>query len=97
MLAMVENHRGNWPKHTRTTSRPAKDTVLVTGTTGSLGAGLLAKLVQSPEVEHIYALNRFSENGTGLLERQKERLKDWGFDPKIVDSSKVTFIEAHVC
>lgn len=91
---MVETYRGNWPKHTGTADRPAKDTILVTGTTGSLGAGLLARLVQSPEVEHIYALNRFSEDGTGLLERQKERLKDWGFDPEIVDSPKVTFIEA---
>ncbi|TCD70281.1 putative NRPS-like protein biosynthetic cluster [Steccherinum ochraceum] len=96
MRAMVQTYRTSWPKHTGTLETPPKDTILVTGTTGSLGAGLLATLVADPKVEHIYALNRFSEDGSGLVERQKARLRDWGFDPSIADSEKVTLIEAHM-
>jgi len=52
--------------------------------------------MQNPGVEHIYALNRYAEDGTPLLQRQKARLRDWGFDTNIMESPKVTFIEAHM-
>ena len=96
MRAMVEAYRDNWPRHHGTIPNPSKDTILVTGTTGSLGAGILAKLFADPKVEHIYALNRPAEDGTGLIERQKAKLRDWGFDERIVDDKKVTLIEAHM-
>ncbi|THH29838.1 hypothetical protein EUX98_g4346 [Antrodiella citrinella] len=95
MHAMVEAYRGNWPKHKGTTRTPAKDTVLITGTTGSLGAAMLVTLLKMPEVQHIYALNRVSDEGKGHMQRQRDRLREWGYDPDIVNSPKVTFLEAH--
>ena len=68
----------------------------MTGTTGSLGTALLAKLCATPEVKHIYALNRFSEDGVGLKERQAKKLQEWGFNADILDSGKVTLIEGHM-
>ncbi|THH28009.1 hypothetical protein EUX98_g6169 [Antrodiella citrinella] len=94
MLEMVDKYTKNFPKHTGKKPLPQKDVVLVTGTTGALGATLLAKLVESPEVEHIYALNRVSADGKSLVDRQQERMSEWGLDPEIVNSSKVTFIES---
>lgn len=94
MLEMVDKYTADWPKHSGDLPLPAKDVVLVTGTTGALGSTLLAHLVQRPEVDHIYALNRPSDAGKSLLERQSQRLAEWGLDPTIVRSSKVTLVEA---
>lgn len=93
MLAMVERHRINFPKHAPTSITPTKDIILVTGTTGSLGSAILSRLLETPDVEHIYALNRVDEDGKDLLQRQQDRLREWGFDPEIVHSRKVTLIQ----
>ncbi|TCD61564.1 putative NRPS-like protein biosynthetic cluster [Steccherinum ochraceum] len=93
MHKMVEQYRQNLPKHIPSAPIPTKDTVLVTGTTGSLGCIVLAKLLAAPEVEHVYAMNRVHEEGKALIDRQKERLAEWGVDPEIVNSPKLTFLE----
>ncbi|KAH8100027.1 acetyl-CoA synthetase-like protein [Cristinia sonorae] len=94
MLAMVEKYRINLPKHVPSTPAPSKDIVLVTGTTGSLGCIILSNLLHTPEVGHVFALNRGNEEGRSLLERQRERLVEWGMDPEVTQSPKVTFVEA---
>lgn len=94
MLAMVNKYRTNFPKHVPSTTVPTKDVVLVTGTTGSLGSTLLSRLLKIPEVEHIYALNRPGDEGRELLQRQRDRLVEWGLDPEIIHSPKVTFLES---
>jgi len=73
---------------------PQNDVVLVTGTTGALGATLLSQLIETPTVGHIYALNRKSEDGQTLVDRQTDRVKEWGLNPDIVRSTKVTFVES---
>ncbi|TCD65683.1 putative NRPS-like protein biosynthetic cluster [Steccherinum ochraceum] len=94
MLDMVARYRQDFPTRVPSIPTPTKDTVLVTGTTGSLGCTLLAQLLQAPEVEHIYALNRLSEDGRTLLDRQRGRLAEWGIDPDITLSPKFTLLEA---
>ncbi|KIJ54685.1 hypothetical protein M422DRAFT_200577 [Sphaerobolus stellatus SS14] len=70
--------------------------VLVTGTTGGFGSYLLAFLATSVEVEHIYAVNRPSDTGKSLSDRQKEALTHRGLEPDIADLPKVTLLECDI-
>ena len=56
-------------------SRPSRQVVIVTGTTGSLGTDLLAQLAVSPDVERVYCLNRSADAEA----RQKVTLTARGF------------------
>jgi len=69
------------------------DVILVTGTTGSLGTAVLAKLVQSDSISKIYAFNRRSTKGEGMLPRQGAALRSRGYDEKLAKSPKVVFVE----
>ncbi|KAI0659473.1 acetyl-CoA synthetase-like protein [Cubamyces menziesii] len=98
MQGLVAKYTAKWPTSAWKTGNggakpaPAKETVLVTGTTGRLGCHLLAQLAQNPEVAHVYALNREATGEVAKLEaRQREALKTWGLDPGILDSGKVSF------
>ncbi|KAL4254134.1 Adenylate-forming Reductase [Pleurotus pulmonarius] len=63
--------------------------VLVTGTTGGLGANVLHQLLQDQLVQHIYTLNR-CRPGEFLREKQVQALRDNGLDPEIAKSPKIT-------
>jgi FlaA1/EpsC-like NDP-sugar epimerase len=92
MLDFVAKYGKNFAVHQGRTALPAKDTVLVTGTTGAIGSAVLAELAKSTKVARVYALNR---KGTTLLaERQKKALEDRGLDPAIADSPDVVLVEA---
>ncbi|KIJ53373.1 hypothetical protein M422DRAFT_775923 [Sphaerobolus stellatus SS14] len=94
MLKLVEDFSRDFSVHTPsgTAKDSSRETVLVTGTTGALGTQLLAYLAASPEVDHIYALNRSDYGGKTLKERQKEALLRRGLDSALVDSKKITFM-----
>lgn len=96
MLEMADKYSTDLPKHSGDRPLPASDVVLLTGSTGALGSILLAKLVQSDKVGHVFAVNRKSDDGRAVEERQKERLEEWGLDPQIIRSDKVSFIETDV-
>lgn len=65
--------------------RPDKHTVVLTGSTGSLGNHILQELIASPSVAHIYALNRSDDAGA----RQAKQFEERGI---AADFSKVTFL-----
>ena len=75
---------------TPTSSSPAGETVLITGTTGSLGSYLLAGLIADSRVERVWALNR----GEDLDERQRHAFADKDLDNSglISDCGKVRFL-----
>lgn len=75
------------------TQPSTEDVILLTGTTGALGANILAHLVDSPAVKLVYAINRPSQDGISLLERQKRRLENEGLLPSYADCNKVVLIE----
>ena len=92
MLQMVVKYSADFPQHISRFAMPEKEVVLVTGTTGGLGAGLLVTLVQSPGVERVYAVNR--RGSQPLAERQKAVLDERGYDGvAILRSPKVVLIE----
>lgn len=67
------------------------ETVIVTGTTGRLGAHLLAQLLERADVAKVYALNREPSGSVQALEaRQKAAFEQWGLDGSLLTSGKVT-------
>lgn len=78
--------------HTTSRQRRPKAGVLVTGTTGCLGAHIFSTLVQDPTVARIYALNR-AHDSTPLLKRQQKSLATRGLDPSLATDRKVILLE----
>ncbi len=65
--------------------------VLLTGTTGGLGSALLVKLIESPGVSRVYALNR--KSGSNILLRQKEAFAMRALDASVLTSTKLVLLE----
>jgi len=95
MLTLVKKHGSNFPEHTQSTplNKYSGDVVLITGTTGSIGASTLAELLESPKVEKVYALNRFHRNGLPLITRQKLALISQGLRGDLIHSEKLVILE----
>ncbi|EFZ01783.1 AMP-binding enzyme [Metarhizium robertsii] len=62
---MVLKYTADLPAPNLNQAQPADDaqTVLITGTTGSLGAYILDRLISSPRVGKVFALNRGNDGG----------------------------------
>ncbi|THH13951.1 hypothetical protein EW146_g6322 [Bondarzewia mesenterica] len=77
---------------------PMHETILVTGTTGSLGTHIFARLVQIPSVNRIYALNRSSGDGLGesMRKRQIVALERQGLSASLANSPKVVYLEGDI-
>ena len=67
---------------------PSTQTVILTGSTGQLGSYILNTLLKSPNVEHVYCLNREGK----ARERQLARSSDYGL--AATDEARVTFWKA---
>jgi hypothetical protein len=70
MISKLEGELKSWPARgiSEAAYNPAeKETILLTGATGSLGTALLEVLAASPHVEHIYAMIRPSSSS--ILEK----------------------------
>lgn len=94
MESILESFVQDFPVHSGTEELPALETILVTGTTGSLGSLLLATLVSLPSVERVYALNRPRSTDKGdIRKRHFSMFAAQGIDPSVLDSPKVTLLE----
>lgn len=97
LTVILDRYTSHFPRHVPTSSSAnhgsTGDVVLVTGTTGSLGAAVLAKLIRDPVVTKVYALNRPSGSGVDLFERQRVALKSRGYDEGLVASPKLRIVE----
>ncbi|KAH9475908.1 putative NRPS-like protein biosynthetic cluster [Psilocybe cubensis] len=67
--------------------------VLLTGSTGNLGAQILEALLRDSRVSRVYALNRTSSGTQSLKERQFERFVDKGFDVGLLESPRLVLLE----
>ncbi|KAF7355647.1 Acetyl-CoA synthetase-like protein [Mycena sanguinolenta] len=95
MNEMVTKYTHEFPKHTGNITTPPSNAkiVMVTGTTGELGCYILSQLINDLDVRRVYALNRASQRGQNLRERQTLALIDRGLDANILDSEKVVLLE----
>ncbi len=64
----------------------------LTGSTGGLGSNMLAHLLQTSDVERIYAFNRPSKSSTSQ-ERQLSAFKQRGLDTSLLSSGKIVYVE----
>lgn len=94
VLEMMAQYSKEFAPHTGTDPIPPHDIVLVTGTTGTIGSNVLARLVADPKIGRVYGLNR--ENSVSLDDRQRIALRARGLDPSVVDSPKVVLLEGTV-
>ncbi|OCH84204.1 putative polyketide synthase [Obba rivulosa] len=69
------------------------EVVLLTGSTGTFGANILAQLLSNDEITKVYALNRRSAKGTSLLKRQMTALVTQGLPSALAGSPKLVLIE----
>lgn len=76
------------------TSRPEKETVVITGTTGALGSLLLARAIQDPRIQRVWAVNRGSQGNQTIVERQRASFIDKALEPSLLEGDKVRFVEA---
>lgn len=84
-------------EHTsRPTSVPEDDVFLVTGTTGALGAAVLAQLLSSRKVGRVYAINRQSTGSSSLLERQQNAFAKQGLSHGSSRSPKLQLVETNM-
>ncbi|KAF9265405.1 acetyl-CoA synthetase-like protein [Marasmius fiardii PR-910] len=66
-----------------------KHTVLLTGSTGSLGSHILYDLLRdTTRVEKVYVLNRSSS----APEKQKEKFADKGLDTRVLNTDRVVYL-----
>ncbi|EKM51191.1 uncharacterized protein PHACADRAFT_263199 [Phanerochaete carnosa HHB-10118-sp] len=94
MNSIVGKYTHDLPTHIPSAPAPTAEVVLVTGTTGGLGASLLSQLIQNASVRRVYALNRKSSKP--LATRQKASLEERGYDLDILSSEKLTLVETTV-
>lgn len=85
------------PKYVTAKAAPLKvpATVLLTGTTGNLGAEILALLLGDARVSRVYTLDR--AGSARALERQRVRFVDKGLNVELLASSKLVTLEGDVC
>ncbi len=95
MEEMASRYSNAFPVHIpKRNSLPGLKTVLLTGSTGGLGAYTLSALVTDRAVERVYCINRPSKPGFDtLLVRQRASLFDKGLPLSILESEKVTLLE----
>ncbi|KAJ3740213.1 putative aminoadipate reductase [Lentinula detonsa] len=88
---ITSNLRLNGGLNNINASTPA--VVLLTGSTGNLGAQLLAYLVSSDSVASVYTINRPSDR-VSIHQRHQERFQDKALDGKLLSSKKLVHLEA---
>jgi len=94
MKAMINKYSSNWPTRSITlTKRSKSEVVILTGSTGGLGATLLSQLLQNSSVSHVFAVNRGSSSSS-LADRQAAAFKDRGLDLDLLNSKKLRLVEA---
>uniref|UniRef100_D8QBK6 Polyketide synthase-like phosphopantetheine-binding domain-containing protein n=1 Tax=Schizophyllum commune (strain H4-8 / FGSC 9210) TaxID=578458 RepID=D8QBK6_SCHCM len=69
--------------------------VLMTGTTGNLGADILTQLLQDERVSRVYTIERVGS--APAAHRQRTRFEDKGLDIGLLESQKLLSLEGDVC
>ena len=89
MQKMVAKYTRDMVRSKQATSAPkppSKHTVVITGSTGSLGSHILEQLLQNPDVEKVYCMNRSDAEA-----RQKVAFKQHNHD--LTNFSKAAFLK----
>ncbi len=94
MFAMAEKYGSNFVSNV-TEGRPSNEhkVVFLTGSTGSVGAHMLARLLPSEKVDKVYAFMRKQKAGDSVnMQRQVDAFVERGLDTELLKSSKLALI-----
>ncbi|KAK0444273.1 uncharacterized protein EV420DRAFT_1277509 [Desarmillaria tabescens] len=97
MEALVGKYTTDFPVHRPgpSPSGGGNDVVLVTGTTGALGAYILDSLINDPTVTRVYALNRGDTKGArSVYIRHVDSFRERDLDWTLLNSDKLVLLEA---
>lgn len=94
--SLLERYTAHFPQHFGTLPMPEKETVLVTGTTGSLGVNVLRTLVSLESVQRVYAFNRKGPTGSSPRDRHTSATRLQGIDDSLLDSPKIVYLEGDI-
>ncbi|KAG2335837.1 hypothetical protein BDR05DRAFT_920591 [Suillus weaverae] len=72
---------------------PRDCVVLITGTTGVVGAHLLECLLHVPQITRIFLLNRTKPGTPNMVERHQEIFQAQSLDPTGLETDKVVYLE----
>ncbi|KAF4553644.1 AMP-binding enzyme-like protein 20 [Elsinoe fawcettii] len=86
MSDLLTKYTRSLPAHVEPPPRQSKHSVILTGSTGSLGTYILNRLIQDATVTKVYCLNRSSDSSS----RQHDAFTSRALDP---DFSKVEFLQ----
>ncbi|KAF9064552.1 hypothetical protein BDP27DRAFT_1405295 [Rhodocollybia butyracea] len=75
-----------------TASTSSETVVLLTGSTGNLGAEILAELLENEAIAQVYAFNRPSSTKS-VQQRHQERFKDRALNLNLLSSDKLVMLE----
>jgi acyl carrier protein len=82
------------PKTLLPSSLSSRDcVVLITGTTGVVGAHLLECLLHVPQITRIFLLNRTKPGTPTMLERHQDIFQAQSLDPTGLETDKVVYLE----
>jgi aryl carrier-like protein len=96
MLTLADRYSGRFRRpETSGISSPSGKVVIVTGTTGAVGCGILVDLATDPSVSRVFALNRPSEHSP-LLKRQMKALEQQDLSLTEQEWAKVILVESVV-
>ncbi|KAL4257534.1 Adenylate-forming Reductase [Pleurotus pulmonarius] len=100
MEAMVEKYSQDYPMHgpsleSGTLEYSNRESVLLTGSTGSLGSYILERLLLDDAIHKVYALNRKDRRPSirSIEERQKDAFVERGLNVDLLESPKLIFVE----
>ncbi|KAF8758798.1 Sarcoplasmic/endoplasmic reticulum calcium ATPase 3 [Rhizoctonia solani] len=89
----VRHNDPDWPL---TGSEPI-ESVVITGTTGSLGSHILAQLLTNERVKRVWAINRpRRDSGVPVIERQRISFEDKALPIVLLSHPKLTFLECNL-
>jgi hypothetical protein len=77
---------------TASSEAPSKTVVLLTGSTGNLGAEILVSLLLNKAVDQVYTINRPSAK-ISISQRHRARFQDKSLDVGLLSSDKLVFLE----
>ncbi|CAE6415360.1 unnamed protein product [Rhizoctonia solani] len=90
---MVKKYDSRWPRQPICSIQLVqKERVIVTGTTGGLGAHLLWQLLGSDRIERVWAMNRTSAKGS-VRERMFATFEDKLLDANLLKSDKLVLVD----
>jgi hypothetical protein len=96
-LDILQDNTLNWtlsPRFVLAGLASGLNTVVLTGTTGFLGAHILQELLIRSDVHSVYAINRVDSAGSSILQRQTSVFRQYGLNVLLVTSPKLVLVEA---